>query len=103
RKIAFRQRLQRESGATGPNGKNRSIARAFEHDLRALRKLAHDLIKHVSRSRGGPTRGRLRRDRLIHFQVEIGRLEEQLRVFRLDEHLGHGWNGHWSIRTSVTL
>ena len=51
-KIALRQGLQREARAPGADRQHGAVAGGLEHDLRALRQLAHDLVEHVRRHRG---------------------------------------------------
>ena len=74
-KIALWQRLQGEPGTAGANRQHRAVAGRFEDDLRAFRKLAHDLVEHVRRDRSRAPRAHLGGDRLGHLDVEVGRLE----------------------------
>ncbi len=57
RKVALRQRLQREARAAGADREHRTVAVGLQHDLRAVGQFAHDVIEHVRRHRGG-TAGR---------------------------------------------
>ena len=86
-KVALRQCLQREPGTAGADRQHRPIAGGLEHDLRPLRELANDLVKHVCRHRGRAARGDLGGNRLGYFQIEIGRFEGELGAFGLDQHV----------------
>src|SRR5437868_5183958 len=77
-KIAFGQRLQREARAAGAQREARAVARGLEQDLRAFRELAHDVVEHVRRHGGGAGRADLGRNRLDHFEVEVGGFEREL-------------------------
>ena len=57
---------------------HRAVAGTFDHDLRAFRQLAHDLIEHVRRHRGGTAGRHFGRDGLGDLEIEVGGLEGQL-------------------------
>ena len=59
--IAFRQGLQGEARAPGADREHGAVAGAFDHDLRALGQLAHDVVEHVRRHGGGCLPAKLRR------------------------------------------
>src|SRR6185295_5457559 len=61
-------------------------------DLRAFGQLAHDLVEHVRRHRCRAARAHLGGDGFGDFQIEVGRLEAELRLLRLDQHVGE--NGY---------
>ena len=91
-KVALRQGLQREARAAGADRQRSAVAGGFEHDLRALRQLAHDLVEHVRRHGGRAAGADLGRDRLGHFEVEIGGLEGKLGLLGPDQHVGEDRN-----------
>ncbi len=92
-KIVFRQGLQREARAAGADRQHRTVAVAFQHDLRAVGQFAHDVVKHMRRH-GGRTAGcGFRRQRLGHLKVEVGGLQRQPRVFGPDQHVAEDRNG----------
>ena len=93
RKIVFGQGLQREAGAAGTDRQHRAITVAFQHDLRAVRQLAHDVVEHVRRHGGGaPGRG-FRRQRLRHLEVEVGGFQRQPGALGADQHVAQDRNG----------
>ena len=92
-KIAFRQRLQREARAARAQRKHGTVARTFEHDLRAVRQFAHDVVEHVGRYGRRPAGGNLGRGRVRHFQIEICRFQTQLAAVGLHQDVRKNWNG----------
>ena len=92
-KIALRQRLQREARAPGADRQHRAVAGALDHDLRAFGQLAHDLVEHVRRHRGGAAGRDLGGDRIGDFEIEIGRLQAELALVGLDQHVGEDRDG----------
>ena len=93
REVAFRERLQREARAAGADRQHRAIAVGFQHDLRAVRQFADDVVEHVRRH-GGGTGGRgFRRQRFSHLEVEVGRLQRQFCVFGADQHVAEDRDG----------
>ncbi len=55
------KRLQREARTAGADRQNRAVAIGFQHDLRAIRQFAHDVVKHMRGHGGGTGGSRLRR------------------------------------------
>lgn len=85
--VAFRQRLQRETRASRADRQHRAIAVAFQHDLRAIRQLAHDVVEHVGRNRGRSAGAGFGRQRFGHFKVEVGGLQAEARLVGADQHV----------------
>ncbi len=93
RKVTFGQRLQREARTPCAQGKHCTVAGSFQHDLRALRKLSHDLVKHMG-GNGGRAPGRsFRRDGIRHFKIEVGRLQAEFPSVSLDQYVCQNRNG----------
>ena len=92
-KVALRQRLQDEAGATGADRQHAAIAGGVERDLGPLGELAHDLVEHMGGHGCRAPRPDLGRDRLDDFELEIGGLERQLGMICLDQHIGENRNG----------
>ena len=101
--IALRQRLQGKAGAAGADRQHGPVAGGLEHDLRALGELAHDLIEHVRRHRGRAAWAHLRRDGLRNLEIEVGRLEGELRFVRLDQHIRQNWDGVAALDHAVDM
>ena len=91
--VAFRQRLQREARAAGADREHAAVAGGFEHDLRAFRQFAHDVVDHVRRHGGRAARRDLGRDGLVHLEIEVGRLQRQLAAFGAQQHIGEDRDG----------
>ena len=91
-KIAFRQGLQGKARAAGADRQHGAVAGGFEDDLRAFGQLAHDLEEHVRRDRGRSARPDLGRDRIGHFEVEVGGLEAELGAVGAHVHVGEDRN-----------
>ncbi len=88
RKVAFRQRLKIEARAARPQQKLTVFSRRFERDLRAFRQFADDVEKHMSGERRGTRLADVGLDFLGHFEIEIGRLQNQSPRARLQQHIG---------------
>ena len=80
--VAFRQRLQGEARAPGAEREHGAVAGAFDHDLRALGQLAHDLVEHMRRHGGGAARRHLGGDAVDDFEIEVGGLQAELAACR---------------------
>ena len=65
----------------------------FEHDLRPLRQLAHDVVEHVRRHGGRSGRRGLGGDGVGDFKIEIGRLQAERRALGAQQHIGENRNG----------
>ena len=92
-KVALGQRLQREARAAGADRQHRAVAVAFEHDLRAVGQLAHDVVEHVRGNRGRAASAGLGGERLRHLEIEIGRLQRKLRVLGAQQHVAEDRDG----------
>jgi len=102
-KVALRQGLQREARAAGTNRQQRPIAGALDYDLSSFRQLAHYVVKHMRRHRRRAGRPDFGRNRLAHFDIEIGRLEGELGIFCLDEHVCENRNGVAALDHSMHM
>ena len=92
-KVVFGQGLQRKARPAGADRQDRTVAIAFQHDLRAVGQFAHDVVKHMRRH-GGRTAGcGFGRQRFRHFKVKVGRLQRQPGVFGADQHVAEDRNG----------
>jgi hypothetical protein len=85
--------LQREARSAGADGEHGAVAGRLQHDLRSFRQLAHDVVDHMRRHRGRAAGRDLRRDRLVHLEIEIGCFQRELRFFRADQDVGEDRNG----------
>ena len=93
REIAFGQRLQRETRAAGADREHGTVAVGFQHDLRAVRQLAHDVVEHMRRHGGRAAGSGFRGQGLRHLEVEVGRLQRQAGIFGADQHVAEDRNG----------
>ena len=87
-KIALGQRLQREARAAGEKRELARFAGRLERGLRALRQLAHDVVERVGGKRRRAGAGDLGRNLLGNLEIEIGGLQQQGFVARLEENVG---------------
>ena len=91
--VAFRQGLQREARPAGADRQHRTVAVAFQHDLRTIRQLAYDVVEHM-RGHGGRTRRRrLRGQRFRYLEIEVGGFQRQACTFGADQHIAQNRNG----------
>jgi hypothetical protein len=103
REVALRQGLQGETRTAGADRQDRAVAGGFEHDLRPLGQLAHDVVEHMGRHRGRSAGARLGGDRLDHFEIEIGGLQGQGRAVGPDQHIGQDRNGIAPLNHAVDV
>ena len=82
REIRLRQALQAETGPAGGDRHGVAVIVGAQHDFRAVRQLAHDLIEQMRRHRGSAGLLHLGRCRLGYFQIQVGRLQFQALAFR---------------------
>jgi hypothetical protein len=92
RKVALRQSLQRKARPAGADGQRGAVARRFQHDLCALRQFAYDVIEHVRGHGRRPGGAGFGGDRVGHFEIEVGRLEAQLRAVGANQHISQNGN-----------
>ena len=92
-KIAFRQCLQRETRTAGADRQRGAVAGGFKHDLRAFGQFAHDVVEHMRRHRRRPAGAGFGRDRVGHFEIEVGGLQAEFRTVSANEHIGEDRNG----------
>jgi hypothetical protein len=101
--IVFGQGLQRETRTAGADRQHRAVAVAFQHDLRAFRQLAHDVVEHMRRHRGRAAGCGFRRQRFRHLQIKIGRLQRQSGIFGTDQHVAQDRNGVASLHHAMDV
>ena len=92
-KVALRQSLQCEPRTAGADRQRGAVAGGFQHDLRALGQLAHDVVEHVRGHRGRSAGRGFGGDGVGHFEIEVGRLQAQLRAVGAKQHVGENGNG----------
>ncbi|MFK4607304.1 hypothetical protein ABIF57_006756 [Bradyrhizobium diazoefficiens] len=92
REVILRQRLEREARAAGADRQHGAVAVGLEHDLGAVRQLAHDVVEHVRRHGGGAGSRGFRGQGFRHLEVEVGRLQRQFRVLGPDQHIAEDRN-----------
>ena len=90
--IAFRQGLQREARAPGADCQHGAVAVALQHDLRAVRQLAHDVIEHVRGHGGGAAGGGFGGERFGDFEIEVGGFQAEARLVGADQHVAEDRN-----------
>src|SRR5262245_49170477 len=100
-KIGFRQGLQGEARPAGADGERGAIAQRLQHDLRAVGQLAHDVVEHVRRHRGGAGGAGFRRHALDHLEIEVRGLQAQRRFVRPNQHVGEDRDGVAALDDAV--
>ncbi len=93
REIVRGQRLERELRRAGGDGKPSLLAVAVELDIGSFGQLAHDVVEHMRRYRGGAFALGLARHRLDQLHVEIGGGQLQLVLGRADQDVGQDGDG----------
>ena len=84
-KVGGGQRLQVEARAPRAQQQLADLARHFERDLRALGQLAHDIVEDMGGDGGGAFHSDVGGRRFRRLEVEIGRLQRQLALARLEQ------------------
>ena len=91
--IAVRQGLQIEPRAARAQLQLARFAGRLQRDLRAVGELAHDVIERMGGQRRAAGGADVGREPFGHFEIEIGRLEEQRAALRLEKHVGQDRDG----------
>ncbi len=91
--VGGRQALEEKARASRAHQQLARLAGHLESDLRPFRQLAHDVVDDVRRHGGRARLGDVGRRRFGRLEVEVGALQRQLAVARLDQHVGEDRDG----------
>ena len=88
RKILARQRLQLKARASRRQRQPSVALAIFQQHLRAIRQLAHDVVKRVGGGRRRPAAHDVGAYGLHHFDIEIRRRQRQRSLLGMQQHIG---------------